>query len=156
MRRYMDAILVDTSAFVALLSTPDKNHTLANEQYRQLTAARVPFLTTNHVLDETCTWLLYHARNGHRKALEFGELVSGASALVGPIGAHSRRHIASGLSVIYSTPEIENRAWEIFRRYDTAGFSFTDCISFAVMQSLGISRAFAFDTHFDVAGFERL
>lgn len=31
-----------------------------------------------------------------------------------------------------------------------------DCVSFAVMQSLGISKAFAFDSHFDVLGFERL
>ena len=63
---------------------------------------------------------------------------------------------ASTLVVLYSTPETESAAWDIFARYDTAGFSFTDCVSFVVMEALGIRKAFTFDEHFEVMGFERV
>lgn len=57
---------------------------------------------------------------------------------------------------MFTTPDIERAAWDILARYDTAGFSFTDCVSFAVVQSLGIKKAFTFDKHYDMLGFERL
>ena len=61
-----------------------------------------------------------------------------------------------GIVRVYSTPDLERRAWQIFKKYDTAGFSFTDCVSFAVMEALEIKQAFTFDEHYDVMGFERL
>ena len=60
------------------------------------------------------------------------------------------------LILVYSTPRVERAAWEILEHYDTAGFSFTDCTSFAVMRILSIGKAFTFDAHFDIMGFERL
>jgi len=39
------------------------------------------------------------------------------------------------------------RAWRIFQQYKDKGFSFTDCISFAVMERHKIRAAFAFDEH---------
>ena len=33
--------------------------------------------------------------------------------------------------------------------------SFTDCVSFALMREAGIRRAFSFDRHFDLLGFQR-
>lgn len=57
---------------------------------------------------------------------------------------------------MYTTPEIENTAWQIFEKYDTAEFSFTDCVSFAVMQAMGLKKAFTFDSHYDIIGFQRL
>ena len=45
-------------------------------------------------------------------------------------------------------PDDIQRAWDIFRRYDDKGWSFTDCVSRVVMERLGIQRAFAFDDHF--------
>lgn len=40
------------------------------------------------------------------------------------------------------------RAWGIFRSHSDKGRSFTDCTSYALMQRLGITRAFASDRHF--------
>ena len=40
------------------------------------------------------------------------------------------------------------QAWEIFSRYRDKAWSFTDCISFVVMNRLKIQQAFAFDEHF--------
>ena len=42
----------------------------------------------------------------------------------------------------------EDKAWEIFLQYEEAGFSYTDCSSFAVMERLRIDTAFTFDMHF--------
>ena len=41
------------------------------------------------------------------------------------------------------------KALQVFRRYSDHLFSFVDCTSFAVMERLGITYAFAFDSHFD-------
>jgi len=47
-------------------------------------------------------------------------------------------------------------ARDILLRYDDQAFSYTDAVSLAVMEHLGILEAFAFDNHFSVAGFTRL
>lgn len=47
----------------------------------------------------------------------------------------------------------EERAKQILGHYADKDFSFTDAISFAVMERLGISRAFTFDRDFAQYGF---
>ena len=44
--------------------------------------------------------------------------------------------------------DLFNEAWQYFQRHEDKGYSFTDCISFVVMKTLGIEMAFAFDKHF--------
>jgi len=53
-----------------------------------------------------------------------------------------RAFVKAPLLIAYVNASVEAEAWRILARYDTAGFSFTDCISFAVMQSLGIKKVF--------------
>jgi len=43
-------------------------------------------------------------------------------------------------------------AWEVFRKFEDKDWSFTDCASYAVMERLGINKAFAFDHHFKQFG----
>ncbi|MEN8162982.1 MAG: VapC toxin family PIN domain ribonuclease, partial [Acidobacteriota bacterium] len=47
----------------------------------------------------------------------------------------------------------EMRAIDLLEQFADEPFSFTECLSFAVMKHSGISRAFTFDNHFRVAGF---
>jgi predicted nucleic acid-binding protein len=151
----MDLIFVDTGAFIALADRGDDLNARAEKVCRALASVGDAFVTTNHVVDETCSWLLRHTRHGHKAALAFGQTIISANSVVAL--ADIRLSIcARKLAVVYSTSSIELAAWEIFARYDTAGFSFTDCVSFAVMQSLGIKKAFSFDAHYDIMGFERL
>ncbi|MFZ5877070.1 MAG: hypothetical protein ACOYXU_11760 [Nitrospirota bacterium] len=51
---------------------------------------------------------------------------------------------------------MEQAALNVYERFDDPRLSFTDCLSFTVMRGLGISIAFAFDRHFEQAGFEQL
>jgi len=46
-------------------------------------------------------------------------------------------------------------AWQLFQRYRDKRYSFTDCVSFAVMKRLKLKTALTFDKHFTQAGFER-
>ena len=39
-------------------------------------------------------------------------------------------------------------AWQTFRTFRDKRWSFTDCVSRAIMLRLGITQAFAFDHHF--------
>jgi predicted nucleic acid-binding protein len=39
-------------------------------------------------------------------------------------------------------------AWTVFESYRGKGWSFTDCVSRAVIERLGIGRVFTFDAHF--------
>ena len=40
------------------------------------------------------------------------------------------------------------RAREVFERFTDKEWSFTDCVSYAVIERLAIKKAFAFDDHF--------
>jgi predicted nucleic acid-binding protein len=43
-------------------------------------------------------------------------------------------------------------AWAIYERFRDKRWSFTDCVSYVVIQRLGIEKAFAFDEHFQQFG----
>ncbi|HJH27476.1 MAG TPA: hypothetical protein C5S37_12125 [Methanophagales archaeon] len=59
------------------------------------------------------------------------------------------------VKIVQVSREIEEKAWDIFERYDDKDFSFTDCVSFVVMREMGIKETFAFDEHFNQMGFIR-
>lgn len=156
MKRSTAKVFIDTGAFIALASKGDINHSRAKESYGRLIKERALFYTTNHVVDEACTWIARNRELGHRAALELGRFIKEMARCVSadevPLPALAGRRIY----LIYSTPALEELAWDIFRRHPAAGFSFTDCTSFAVMRTLGIRTAFAFDAHFDLMGFTRI
>ena len=54
---------------------------------------------------------------------------------------------------IYSDSVIEETAEDILRQYEDQDFSYTDAVSFAVMEYYGIRQAFSLDQHFVTAGF---
>ena len=48
----------------------------------------------------------------------------------------------------------QERAWQLFKRTRDQDFSFTDCTSFALMESLRLEQAFTFDRGFLRYGLE--
>lgn len=134
----MQRVFVDTSAFIALLDPRDDSHAQAVRIEQSLANQAAHLVTTNFVLDETYTGL--RGKIQHSAILRFRDSVR-----------QSRQ-----LNVMRITETLEDQAWEIFTRYHDKDFSFTDCTSFAVMQQLGITTAFAFDEHFEQFGFTRV
>jgi uncharacterized protein len=128
----VNGIFVDTGAWYALVDCDDADHTAAAAF---LAANRIPLITTNSVFSETVTLIRY--RIGHEAARTFGTKLK-ESAFV---------------RMVAVTQADEDQAWEIFGKYSDQDFSFVDCTSFAVMQRLKLSAAFAFDRHFRVMKF---
>ena len=124
-------IFVDTGAWFATFVPNDADHSAASDW---LDANSEPLLTTDYVLDELLT--LMKMRGEFERALRLGEeLLNEAVA-----------------QFEWVTPADVRGAWEAFGRFRDKGWSFTDCVSRAVMQRLGVSAAFSFDQHFHQFG----
>ena len=128
-------IFVDSGAWIALLNRRDQHHDDAMATYNDLVQQNTQFLTTDYVIAETANRL----RDNHSVAVQFLDLIESSKAT----GALT---VAEIDSVLFQAAE------RLFRQYDTARLSFTDCASFAVCQQHNISEAFAFDQHFPMMG----
>jgi predicted nucleic acid-binding protein len=131
-------VFIDTSAFAAHFNQSDTNHKAALALWKMLASGGWRLWTSSYILAECVTVL--RGRAGHAAALRFGDALL-TSRLV---------------SIIRPSPAQDSAAMELFRRFDDQRFSFFDCSSFALMRDLSISRAFAFDQDFVIAGFEVL
>ncbi len=123
----ISTILIDTSAWYALGNVKDRYHTEAREFY--LARPAQDRLTTDLIVAET--WTLVASRAGRPAALKFWESVRETRTLVVPVES-------SDLEV----------AWRIINDWSDQDFSFVDCATFALMERLGLTDVFAFDTHF--------
>ena len=130
-------IFVDSGAWIALLNRRDQHHDDAAAILNNLVQQNVQLLTTDYVIDETVTWLRY--RVNHAIAVQFLDLIKSSRA-------------TSVLDLVAIDRILFQEAEQLFRQYDTAKLSFTDCTSFAVCQQYNISEAFAFDQHFPMMG----
>jgi len=131
-------IFIDTSAFLALEDESDQYHEDAL-QFREhvLRKERYEMITTLYILDETLTLIRF--RIGIRASIDFSKKIRKSKVV----------------KIVQVSREIEEKALDIFERYEDKDFSFTDCVSFVVMWELGIKEAFAFDEHFNQMGLIR-
>ena len=128
----MNGIFVDSGAWYALVDSDDADHRAAAAF---LAANTIPLITSNFVFSETVTLIRY--RIGHEAAHSFGQKLKESSFV----------------RVVAVTPGDEERAWDIFTKSRDQDFSFVDCTSFAVIERMKLSAAFAFDRHFAVMKF---
>jgi len=127
---------VDTSFWVAARMRRDAHH---DEALRLLTRERGErLMTSNHVRGET--WTFLRRRSGHASAVAFLEML-----------AATRR-----VDVVLVEQDVENRALRWLRQHEEREYSFVDATSFALMRSLRLRNAFAFDGDFAAAGFTEL
>jgi predicted nucleic acid-binding protein len=127
--------LIDTGYFIALLNPHDQLYARANAWSAHLTRELV---VTEYVIWETVNFFSkpvnrakVHALLAHLRSAERYEIVSASSEL-----------FEAGVQLHAERPDKE--------------WSLTDCISFVVMDGRGITRALAYDQHFEQAGFEAL
>lgn len=132
-------VLIDTSAFVALVNPRDRNHQAAAVFQGMAQEKGFILVTSNFVLDETYTWLA--RRINHATAVAFGRLM---------------RTPGNSVRISRISEPLEERAWAIFAGYADKQFSYTDCTSFALMEQLEARQAFSFDHDFRRFGFMTL
>ncbi len=134
-------LFLDSGAFIARAVADDANHGSASELFRNLSRRATPYrqlFTSNYVLDETATYLLYRA--GARVAVEVLGWMRGSPAL----------------RILHVSEELESAADEVFRRFASSGVSYTDCTTKVLMERESIDTAFAFDRDIEVLGFHRV
>lgn len=127
---------MDSGAYLALLDQDDQHHPDATSILEDLITNRYRQFTTNAVLFEGHALIL--SRLGIEQARQF---------------INRMRH--SDTVIVRVSTRDEERAETILYRYTDRAFSFTDALSFAIMERLHISSAFAFDRHFYQYGFLR-
>jgi uncharacterized protein len=128
-------VFVDTSGWYALMDRNATEHAGTAALVAQLLRDGARLVTTDHVLDESCT--LAKARAGSVMASRLLDLV----------------HATAALDVEWVGSERFVAAEGQFRKYDDQAFSFTDCTSFVVMRERRIEEAITTDEHFRIAGF---
>lgn len=136
--RTNSTIFVDTSGLVAILVDSDSLHQRAKLLMLQLREDTVSAVTTEMV---------------------FVELANGLSApkfRQTAIGLIDELRSMKNLEVVWSGPELFEKATELYRNRPDKEWSLTDCASFVVMRERNISLAFTSDKHFEQAGFVRL
>lgn len=122
-------LLVDSSAYFALLDRDDAYHPEAIAIRDRLITEGWRLFTTSFVLAETHALLLN--RLSQDIATKFLQDME-----------------QSTTTLVWVTPGDVQRAKAIIYQYDDKDFSLTDATSFAVMERLGIGVAFTFDRHF--------
>lgn len=127
-------ILIDTSAFYALLNENDRHHKKAEETWDRLLSNDHEFFIHNYIAVET--FALVQNRLGMEAVKD---VQMGLFAPVDTIWVDQSQHQRALEGLIAS----ENRS-----------VSLVDRVSFVVMRDRHIQQAFCFDSDFEQAGFQ--
>ena len=127
-------MLVDTSAFYALLDDRDPRHHDAVEAWSQLAATRAALITHEYVIVEAIS--LIQSRLGMSVLQQFVD------------------NLLPLVDVTWVDAALHHQVREAMRSAGRRGVSFVDWTSFIVMRKLEITTTFAFDADFAAQGFE--
>ena len=119
----MNAVFVDTGYLFALEITNDQHHQAAIQHWQGIVAALPRPVTTSYICDEVVTF--FNSRGQHTKAL--------------PVGSNLLQ--SPSVQFIHVDTALFYEGWAYFQRHQDKDYSLTDCLSFLVMQKLGIRTA---------------
>jgi len=128
-------ILIDTGYLIAMLRPADDLHPRALAWSQAL---RDRFMVTEHVLWETINDL--------------------SAPLERPAAHRMLAEVKADPScqIVYASPELFEAGLRLHRQRPDKAWSLTDCISFHIMSEHRITRALAYDQHYQQAGFDPL
>jgi predicted nucleic acid-binding protein len=120
---------------IALINPRDQYHPMAAELAAKY--ENNPLLVTDAVLLEIGNGL---ARNYKPEAVEVIEDFFDSEEV----------------EIVRLTPELFERAFDLYRKYQDKDWGLIDCLSFVVMTDWDVTEALTFDQHFEQAGFKAL
>ena len=132
----MRHIYVDTGALIALSDRNDKNHERAVLYFKTAVKSGVLFILGKHVVIE---------------------YIDGVAKRINKIKAIQELDSIIGSKLLLIEWEIKEdwvQAVEYFKRYKDQKIDLTDCLSFSIMERMGIDTAFTFDSDFQTHGFK--
>lgn len=128
-----ERIFVDTAYVLALVNERDQHH----EEARQLAdlVEGMELLITDAVL------------------LEIGNALARGfkSEAVKVISTFAE---SEEVEIFYSSPQIFEKAFALYKKFGDKDWSLVDCVSFVVMRERGATQVLTFDRHFEQAGFK--
>lgn len=130
----MRKVFIDTSAFVALRNSAEREHQAARTALTALMSERTPLCTSDYVFAETYTALL--VRVGRNEAIEWGR----------------RFRAGEAIELIRVEEDVEQEAWSILESHADKEWSYVDATSFALMDREGMTTALAYDHPFAQRG----
>ncbi len=128
-------IFLDTGYFVAVFTPDDELHHRAAAWSLRLNE---PLLVSEYVL-----WECVNAFSRPKDR-------ASAHALIEHVRSHPR------CERVPASPELFAAGLRLHRERPDKEWSLTDCVSFHLMRERGLTRALAYDAHFEQAGFEAL
>jgi len=130
-----NSLFIDTSAWMALFSRRDQYHEDADRTFRKAVESKRRLFTTNLVLAET-----------HRLVLQRVGIRAAATAL-------AKIEASPLVRIEFAGAAHHQSAKNWIEKLKDHPISYTDAISFAVMEAAGCTDAMTFDHHFRLAGF---
>jgi predicted nucleic acid-binding protein len=128
----MTSRFADTFYFLALLNPDDPAHMMAVEAAARLAGRLV-----------TTTWIL----------TEVGDAMASPQNRAAFLGLLDSLRTNPAAEVVPASEELFDAGVDLYARRPDKAWSLTDCISFLVMDRLGLAEALTGDRHFEQAGF---
>lgn len=130
-------IFLDTSALIALFVDKEQGHKEVKTQYQQYKTQRALLITSNLVLSELYTRLVY----------EFGTKV------VSHIASKMAKVIEEGqLRVLWVDEDLFNKALSVLIKFGEHKISFTDAASYVLSKEFRADEVFTLDSDFRKMG----
>jgi predicted nucleic acid-binding protein len=126
------AVFVDSGAFYAAVDRRDARHADAVAGFAAIRHQGRKLFTSNLVVSEA------HGLTLRR----LGRTIA------------ARWLVSLPNNVVFQANQDHKQALAVLARYQDQDFSYTDAVSFVIMERLGIRTAFAFDADFRIYGFE--
>ncbi len=133
----MNRVLVDSSAWIALVRANDLYHSQAKSKFNHLRQQRAKLFISEYIFLEIVTVLLL--RVGPTEALSTGRLLRNSRIV----------------QFLYIDPELVNKTWQVFQTQAMDPHrqaSFTDCSSVILIREHRLDHIFTFDRVFERLG----
>lgn len=131
----MQAVFIDTTAWIALLDDTDMLHQPTLQVMQTLRQRQTPLVTTELVV------------------IEMGNALAAPTMRMRTIAFLDRLRRNPDLTIIEASEHLIAAGWELYRQRPDKAWGLIDCTSFVVMQQRGLHEACTADHHFEQAGF---
>ncbi len=133
-----DEVFLDASYAIALSAPTDEHHDLAGELAGRMEAEETRLVTTRAVL------------------LEIGNALSRMRYRRAAVELLDALENDPGVQIVPVTEQLYKTAFDLYRSRPDKEWGITDCLSFVVMEDLGLTESLTADDHFRQAGFRAL
>lgn len=132
-------ILIDSSAFISLLVADQYTHKQAINIFNELKKRNVRLFTSNLILSESYTWLLY--KNGLKIANGLKNMIEETEK-------------EGFLEIFWIDDLLSRETWTYFIKFAEHKLSFTDAFSFLLVKKFRLDGIFTFDASFKKVGLQ--